>query len=154
HLPDEQAAPRLEPADVAGDADVMAGQRVVRRRHRPGVAQVPPRPLNQVVVVQDQLAGRPVPLPAGAGPGTSPEARLDVAVVLHGLDGLVEAQARLVVDVPLATRLVAFLGGQQGRVPGQVEERVVAPGGSGLFEGRRLLAVGVAAAAVIANLAG
>src|SRR5262249_21395296 len=77
-LPDQQAPPRLEAADVAGNAQVVAGQLVVGRGHRPRVAQVPARPRNRPVVVQGQLAGGLGQLVAVAGDAAPLENRADV----------------------------------------------------------------------------
>ena len=68
-------------------------------------------------------------LPAGlsallrvAGDAAAVEDRLDVAVKLDVLDALREAQAGLVLRVPLLAGLVVLLVGQERRLLGQVED--------------------------------
>ena len=80
--------------------------------------------------------------------------RLDVAEVFDVLDSLLEAHARLVLDVPLLAGLIVSLRGQAAACSSSGRTGVVRPGGGGLLERRRLLTVGVTAAAVVAHLAG
>src|SRR5258708_7914503 len=133
------------------------------------------------VVIQDQIAGWFRRLMGMAGNTTAVENRFDVAEILHGErraltpnpspprgEGRIGpltsgpslpvgrvgqvAQARFVFAVPFLARLIVGLGGQQWRLLGQIEESIIGAGSSGLPEGGRLLAVGVAAAAVRPHL--
>ena len=101
------------------------------------------------VVVKDQFARRFVPLPAVAGDATAVEDRLDVTIVLDVLDGLLEAKAHPILAVPRLAGLIVGPSGQQRRALRQVEDGIVGLGGRGFLEARRLLAVGVAAAAIV-----
>src|SRR4051812_17545140 len=56
-------------------------------------------------------------------------------------------------DIPLLAGLVFLLGGEQGRMRDGVEDGVVRFGRRGVAEQRRLLAMSVTAAAVVADLA-
>ena len=122
------------------------------------IGRVRPRNADSVAdrlfVVERQAAGGLVLLDGVAGDAASLQDRLDVAVELDVLDALGELEAGAVGVVPLLAGAVVRLRGEQGSCRGQVPELVVGLGGGGFLEGGRLLAVGVAAAAVGADLAG
>src|SRR5262249_49610733 len=106
-----------------------------------------------VVIVEDQAARGFFRLVRVAGNTASLEDRANVAVILDILDGFLVTQSRRIGCVPLLAGFVLGLGRQQRRAVREIEDLVIGPGGIGLLEGRRQLAVGVAAAAVGANLA-
>ena len=148
-LPDEQAAARLEHADVARGVRAAATSPMsglcpncagaVHRQAVVGAGNVV-RGLGRftvVVVVEDQVAGRLVAPSRVAGDAAAVEDRLDVAVVLDVLDAVLEAQAGLVLRVPLlaATRPWPW-SVRSGVLLGQVEDLVVGLGGGGVLERR------------------
>src|SRR6185312_14522717 len=85
---------------------------------------------------------------------TAVEDRLHVAEVFDVLDARRISESRLVLRIPFLARFVFRLARQERRLRGEVEERIIGPGRRGLFEERRLLAVGVATAAVVTDFAG
>src|SRR5438445_2375763 len=107
----------------------------------------------RAVVIEDQVAGRFRRLLRMAGDAAKVENWFDITEVFHVLDGLLEAQSRFVLDVPFLARLIVGLRGQERRLLRQIENGVIGSGGGSLCERSRLLAVGVAAAAVGAHLA-
>src|SRR5262249_14900164 len=122
--------------------------------HRTGVAEVPARPFDELVVVEIEVARRLLALGCRVTMrATALKDRLHVAMIFHVLDGLGERKAGLVTIIPLSLRLVVRLGSQERRAPSEVEDPVVGKGGGRLLEGSRLLAMRVTAAAVVANLA-
>ena len=78
-----------------------------------------------LVVVQDQIPRWLLHLVGVTRDATAIENRLDVAVELDVLDSLLEAQAGLVLDIPLLAGLVFLLGGQQGRMRDGIKNRIV-----------------------------
>src|SRR5438067_930889 len=97
------------------------------------------------VIVKHEIPGRPGRLAAVTCDTTPLEDRPDVAVIFDIQDAPDVTQAGLVLDVPLLPRLIMLPVCQQGSQPGQVKDLVIVPGGSGVLEECRLLAVSVAA---------
>ncbi len=77
----------------------------------------------------------------------------NVAVVFDIEHILRVTQPSFVLDVPLLTGLIALFVGQKRVRFGQVENLVIGPSRVGVLKKRRLLAMGVAAAAVVADFA-
>src|ERR1051326_6469944 len=107
-----------------------------------------------LVVIQDQVAGRLLRLLRVTGDTTALENRLDVTMELDVLHALREAQTGFILGIPLLAGLVLLLAGQQGRVRDGIKDGIPLLGRRRVAEERWLLAVGVTAAAVVANLSG
>src|SRR5262249_39364812 len=133
-LPDQQAPPRLELADVARGLRVAPA--VVADRPVPVLAPPVQRqpvgaaghllPLDHLVgAVAGQVAGRLARLDRVTGDATAFEDGPDVAVELDALDLLLVAQAGLAAGVPAAAGLVGLPGGQQRGAVDEVPEGVV-----------------------------
>src|SRR5206468_558400 len=117
-FPDEQTAPRLHEANVAGGGQVVPA--VLAQRLDPvlplgvggeprvgsgnGDAEAEPGGIlgaDQAFVIQDQFAGRLVQLLRMTGDATALEDWFDIAEILDRLGTGLEAQAGLVLGVPL-----------------------------------------------------
>src|SRR5262245_61605890 len=108
----------------------------------------------ELVVVEDQVPSRLLRLARMAGDATTIEERLDVPVELNVLCSFLEAQAGLVLDIPLLAGLIVLFRGQQGGVRDSIKDGISGLARRGVAEQRGLLAVGMTAAAVVADLAG
>src|SRR5262249_33142852 len=159
-FPGKQAAPRLELTDVArGRVAAQAelarleplltgGEAEISERHADVGSGVvaKSRQLALVVVIERQVARRLVELLGVASDKAPLENRSDVAIVLAVEDPFRETQSGSAVLVPLLARLIFGFRGYQRRFLGQIPDLVIGLGRCGVFEERRLLAVGVAAA--------
>src|SRR5262249_23505744 len=158
---DEQAAPRLEGPDVARLPHPLAppflaerlvpeeGLRVARQPVVGARETVRDVVAAQRVVVQNEGSGGLLRLLGVTRDAAALKAGFDVAVEFDVFDPLLEAQAGLVLDVPLLAGLVLWLGGQQGSLRDGIEDCVVRLRRRGVLEERGLLAVCVTAAAVV-----